>query len=235
MSLHKHIFKVGAWTGVSRLLGFVRDLFIAAVLGAGVLSDIFFAAFKLPNIFRDWLGEGALNVAFVPMFSGYKSRPNIASYFASNTFSWLMLVLLGVTIIATIFMPLILMGGLPGFSAVPGKMELTVIIARILFFYIFLVCGVGFLSAILNAFSEFAYAAMMPALLNAFMIGGLVAAVHFGIADERALYILSAAVLIAGLAQVAILLWRLRARKFGLRIIRPRVNQRMKTLFKRIG
>ncbi|MCL1786249.1 MAG: murein biosynthesis integral membrane protein MurJ [Alphaproteobacteria bacterium] len=235
MSLSKHIFKVGAWTGVSRILGFARDLMIAAVLGAGVLSDIFLAAFKLPNLFRDWLGEGALSVAFVPMFAEYKTRKNIAQYFASNAFSWLMLLLLVITILAQIFMPLVIMGLAPGFSSVPGKAEMTVFIARILFFYIFLVCGVGFMSAILNAFSEFAYAAMMPALLNVFMIGGLLFVKYFGLAGTGILYVLSAAVLVAGVVQLALLLWRLSRRQFGLKIIRPRMTGNMKTLFKRIG
>jgi putative peptidoglycan lipid II flippase len=127
------------------------------------------------------------------------------------------------------------MGIAPGFSTVPGKVELTVIIARIMFFYIFLVCGMGFLSAVLNAFSEFAYAAMMPVLLNVFMITGLLIAKYSGFVGEGVLYILSAAVLIAGLVQMAVLLWRLRRRQFGLRIIRPRLTKRTRTLFKRIG
>jgi putative peptidoglycan lipid II flippase len=74
MSLAKNILKVGAWTGVSRVLGFARDMLIAAVLGAGRMSDIFLAAFRLPNLFRDLLGEGALSLVFVPMFAEHKNR-----------------------------------------------------------------------------------------------------------------------------------------------------------------
>ena len=69
MKLGKHIFGVGLMTGISRIFGFIRDMLIARVLGAGRLSDIFLAAFKLPNLFRDLLGEGALSAIFIPMYA----------------------------------------------------------------------------------------------------------------------------------------------------------------------
>ncbi|MCL1902410.1 MAG: murein biosynthesis integral membrane protein MurJ [Alphaproteobacteria bacterium] len=234
MSLAKHIFKVGAWTGVSRVLGFVRDLLIASTIGAGRLSDIFLTAFRLPNMVRDLLGEGALSLAFVPMFSEHKNRKVIGPYFASNVFSWLMLLLLCITIVATIFMPVIIWAIAPGFASDPGKMELTITASRILFVYVILVCGSGFMASILNAFSEFAIAAMMPALLNVFIIGALILAMHLGV-DENTLYLLSAAVIFSGIVQFFILWRRLRARKFGLRLIRPRVTPHVKTMMRRIG
>ena len=103
MNLGKHIFGVGAMTGISRIFGFVRDMLIARVLGAGRLSDVFLAAFKLPNLFRDLLGEGALSAIFIPMYTDLKKDDN----FAKNVFSWLMVVLLGITVLFEIFMPLI--------------------------------------------------------------------------------------------------------------------------------
>ena len=95
MKLGRNIFGVGAMTGISRIFGFVRDMLIARMLGAGRLSDIFLAAFKLPNLFRDLLGEGALSAIFIPMFADSKRDKN----FANNVFSWLLVVLLGLTII----------------------------------------------------------------------------------------------------------------------------------------
>ena len=162
MNLGKHIFGVGAMTGISRIFGFVRDMLIARVLGAGRLSDVFLAAFKLPNLFRDLLGEGALSAIFIPMYTDLKKDDT----FAKNVFSWLMVVLLGITILFEIFMPLIVWVLAPGFASDAGKMELTVLVSRIMFVYVIFVCGSAFLSAILNAFSRFLLAAFMLVLLN---------------------------------------------------------------------
>jgi len=234
MSLSAHIFKVGAWTGLSRVLGFVRDLLLARVLGAGRLSDIFLVAFKLPNLFRDLLGEGALSLVFIPMFAKHKNRNKIGPFFASNVFSWLMAILLIITVIAQIAMPLIVWAIAPGFADDPAKVQMTVFVSRILFFYVILVCGIAFMSGILNAFSEFARAAAMPAVLNAFMIGGLALAMYLGVKQD-AVYILAGSVLLSGIVQLAVLWRRLRKRQFGLRIIRPRVTSGVKTIVKRIG
>ena len=81
MKLGKHIFGVGLMTGISRIFGFVRDMLIARVLGAGRLSDIFLAAFKLPNLFRDLLGEGALSAIFIPMYPLMRTK---ASSFSTS-------------------------------------------------------------------------------------------------------------------------------------------------------
>ena len=140
MNLGKHIFGVGAMTGISRIFGFVRDILIARVLGAGRLSDIFLAAFKLPNLFRDLLGEGALSAIFIPMYADSKQD----NKFAQNVFSWLMVGLLGITILFEIFMPLVVWFLAPGFDEVAGKMEMTVTISRIMFVYVIFVCGSAF-------------------------------------------------------------------------------------------
>ena len=160
MKIGKHIFGVGVMTGISRIFGFVRDMLIARVLGAGRLSDIFLAAFKLPNLFRDLLGEGALSAIFIPMYAESKQDES----FAKNVFSWLVLVLLGITLAFEIFMPLVVWGLAPGFADVPGKMEMTVLISRIMFVYVIFICAAAFLSAVLNAFSRFVLAAFMPAI-----------------------------------------------------------------------
>ena len=234
MSLNKHIFKVGAWTGVSRILGFIRDMMVANVLGAGRLSDIFLAAFKLPNLFRDLLGEGALSMVFIPMFTPHKNRKKIGEFFASNVFSWLMAVLLAITIVAELFMPLIVWALAPGFAHDPGKLELTVVVSRIMFFYVIFVCGLAFLSGILNAFSEFGTVAAMPALLNVFMIAGVFLVKYHG-AGDVAVYILAFAVVVAGIVQMGVLWARIRQRKFGLRLILPRRTMAIRTMLRRIG
>ena len=229
MKLGKHIFGVGAMTGISRIFGFIRDMLIARVLGAGRLSDIFLAAFKLPNLFRDLLGEGALSAIFIPMYTDLKKDDN----FAKNVFSWLMTILLGITIVFEIFMPLVVWILAPGFAEDPGKMELTVLIARIMFFYVIFVCGAAFLSAILNAFSKFLLAAFMPVLLNIMLIGALLLSAFF--ASGTILYIMAGTVVLSGIIQFGVLLNRIRRHHFGLHLIKPKWTPGIKSLFKRLG
>ena len=229
MKLGKHIFGVGAMTGISRIFGFIRDMLIARVLGAGRLSDIFLAAFKLPNLFRDLLGEGALSAIFIPMYTDLKKDDN----FAKNVFSWLMTILLGITIVFEIFMPLVVWILAPGFAEDPGKMELTVLIARIMFFYVIFVCGAAFLSAILNAFSKFLLAAFMPVLLNIMLIGALLLSAFF--TSGTILYIMAGTVVLSGIIQFGILLNRIRRHHFGLHLIKPKWTPGIKSLFKRLG
>ena len=229
MKLSRNIFGVGAMTGISRIFGFVRDMLIARVLGAGRLSDIFLAAFKLPNLFRDLLGEGALSAIFIPMFADSKRDKN----FANNVFSWLLVVLLGLTIIFEIFMPAFVCILAPGFSADPGKLEMTVVISRIMFWYVIFICAAAFLSAVLNAFSKFILAAFMPVMLNIMLICALLMSAWF--APTTVLYIMAATVVLSGILQCAILWGRIRSGNFGLRIIRPRWNGQIKSMLQRFG
>ncbi len=229
MKLGKHIFGVGAMTGISRVFGFVRDMLIARVLGAGRLSDVFLAAFKLPNLFRDLLGEGALSAIFIPMYTDLKKD----DAFAKNVFSWLMLILLGITIAFEIFMPLVVWILAPGFADDPGKMELTVTISRIMFGYVIFVCGAAFLSAILNACSRFLLAAFMPVMLNIMLIGALLMSAFY--APGTILYIMAGTVVVAGVVQFGVLWSRIRRHHFGLRLVRPRWTPGIKSLFARLG
>ncbi len=229
MKLGKHIFGVGAMTGISRIFGFIRDMLIARVLGAGRMSDIFLAAFKLPNLFRDLLGEGALSAIFIPMYTD----SNKDEKFARNVFSWLMVVLLGITILFEIFMPLIVWILAPGFDATPGKMEMTISISRIMFVYVIFICGAAFLSAILNAFSRFLLAAFMPVLLNIMLIFALLFAILFG--TPHILYLMAGTVVLSGIIQFGVLLSRIRHKHFGLYLVRPRWTPRIKSMFKRFG
>ncbi|MBR4507704.1 MAG: murein biosynthesis integral membrane protein MurJ, partial [Alphaproteobacteria bacterium] len=229
MKLGRNILGVGAMTGISRVFGFVRDMLIARVLGAGRLSDIFLAAFKLPNLFRDLLGEGALSAIFIPMFADSKKDKN----FANNVFSWLIVVLLGLTIIFEIFMPAFVAILAPGFSADPGKLEMTVVISRIMFWYVIFICSAAFLSAVLNAFSKFILAAFMPVMLNIMLICALLLSAWF--APTTILYIMAATVVLSGILQCAILWGRIRAGNFGLRLVRPQWNGKIKAMLQRFG
>ena len=229
MKLGKHIFGVGVMTGISRVFGFVRDMLIAHVFGAGRLSDVFLAAFKLPNLFRDLLSEGALSSIFIPMYTDKNKDEN----FAKNVFSWLMVVLLGITLLFEIFMPLVVWILAPGFADDPGKMQLTVLISRIMFWYVIFICGSAFLSAILNAFSKFLLVAFMPVLLNIMLICVLLLGAFF--AQGTILYLMAFTVVLSGIIQFGILWSRIRKRHFGLRLVRPRWTPAIKSMFKRLG
>lgn len=227
MKLGRHIFGVGVMTGISRIFGFVRDMLIARFLGAGRLSDIFLAAFKLPNLFRDLLGEGALSAIFIPMYTDAKKDQN----FAKNVFSWLMVILLGLTIIFEIFMPLVIWALAPGFAEDPGKMQLTVVVGRIMFFYVIFICGAAFLSAVLNAHSRFLLAAFMPVMLNIMLIMALLGSLWYG--NQYILYVLSGTVVLSGIIQFIILWIRICRKHFGLRLIVPHWNKQIKSMFNR--
>lgn len=229
MKLGRNIFGVGAMTGISRIFGFVRDMLIARVLGAGRLSDIFLAAFKLPNLFRDLLGEGALSAIFIPMFADSRRDKN----FANNVFSWLVVVLLGITIIFEIFMPAFITILAPGFASDPGKLEMTTVISRIMFWYVIFICAAAFLSAVLNAFSKFILAAFMPVMLNIMLICALLMSAFY--APTTVLYIMAATVVASGVIQCAVLWGRIRAGNFGLRLIIPKWNDKIKSMLKRFG
>ena len=229
MKLGRNIFGVGAMTGVSRVFGFIRDMLIARFLGAGRLSDVFFTAFKLPNLFRDLLGEGALSAIFIPMYTDMKKDEG----FAKNVFSWLMVILLGITIVFEIFMPLIMWVLAPGFAEDPGKIQLTTTIARIMFFYVIFICGAAFLSAVLNAHSRFLLAAFMPVMLNIMLICALVGSIWYG--NQYIIYVMAGTVVLSGIIQFCILWHRIRQKHFGLRLIIPHWNSQIKSMFKRFG
>ena len=153
--------------------------------------------------------------------------------FAKNVFSWLMVVLLGITIVFEIFMPLVIWALAPGFSEDPGKMQLTVTIARIMFFYVIFICGAAFLSAVLNAHSRFILAAFMPVLLNIMLICALAGSIWYG--NQYIIYVMAGTVVLSGIIQFLTLWKRIRSKHFGLRLIIPHWNNQIKNMFKRFG
>ncbi|HUB14032.1 MAG TPA: lipid II flippase MurJ, partial [Acetobacteraceae bacterium] len=134
----RNVLTVGGWTMASRILGFARDMLIAATLGTGPVADAFFVALRLPNLFRRLFGEGAFNAAFVPAFSGMlaaEGRPS-ARRFASETLAVMALWLGALTLAGEIFMPNVMDVLAPGFRADPHKFALAVTFSRITFPYL---------------------------------------------------------------------------------------------------
>jgi putative peptidoglycan lipid II flippase len=171
-SLYRNFLNVGVLTLASRVLGFVRDALVAAVLGTGPAADAYLAAFRFPNLFRRLFAEGAFNTAFIPLFSKALEQEGRerAREWAARIMSWLVLVVTIVTILAEIFMPWVLAPFVPGFLDDPAKYDLTVLLTRICFPYLMCMSLMAAYAAILNALGFFKAAAFAPVLLNIVMI-----------------------------------------------------------------
>ena len=230
----KGIATVGAWTMASRVAGLVRDLLIAAVLGAGPVSDAYFVANRLPNLFRRLFGEGAFNSAFVPVFSGLlvTEGEDVARSFTEEAAAALAFWLLLLTILGEIFMRPLLHLIAAGFARDPAKFELTVTLARLAFPYLLLICLAALLSGVLNAMSRFTAAAAAPLLYNAFAIASMYALVPFLPTAGHALAI---GVSASGVAQLAVLYWAVRRSGLTLHLPRPRMTPRMRLLLRRMA
>lgn len=227
MSLYRNFLSVGGLTLVSRVFGFVRDAMMAAVLGVGPAADAFYAAFRFPNLFRRLFAEGAFNTAFVPLFSGARAQKGDehARDLAARIMSWLVAILIVITVLAEIFMEWVLIPFVPGFLADPAKFELTVLLTRILFPYLACMSLVAAYAAILNALERFVAAAFAPVMLNIVNIAALTLVIVLAVNDATvaALWV-SVATIIAGVAQLAIVWFAVRRAGFLPRFALPRID-----------
>ena len=173
MNLLKALAAVSSMTLLSRILGFVRDTVVARAFGAGLATDAFFVAFKIPNLLRRLFAEGAFSQAFVPIFAEYKNRRGEvdARILVDNVSGVLALALAVVTLIGVAAAPLIVYVSAPGFTATPEKFALTIDLLRITFPYILFISLVSLAGGILNTYSRFSVPALTPALLNLTFIG----------------------------------------------------------------
>ncbi|MGI9475973.1 MAG: murein biosynthesis integral membrane protein MurJ [Hyphomicrobiaceae bacterium] len=233
MNLYRAFATVGGLTMVSRLLGFVRDILIAAALGTGVVADAFFVAFRFPNLFRRLFGEGAFNAAFVPLFAKRLEADgeNEACAFASEAMSGLTLVLVILSVMAMLAMPWLMVVLAPGFAGDPAKYALAVSLTQIAFPYLLCMSIVALLSGVLNSVHRYWAAAAAPILLNIVLISALLIAIFLGYAnDPGAGYILAVGVAIAGFAQLAMLWLAVRRTGLTIRLRRPSYSPAMKRL-----
>jgi len=202
MSLLKALATVSSMTLLSRILGFVRDLVIARVFGAGLATDAFFVAFKIPNLLRRLFAEGAFSQAFVPILAEFKERRGDADtrLLVDNVAGTLAVALIVVSLGGVVAAPAIIYASAPGFAATPDKFDLTVNLMRIVFPYIFFISLTALAGAILNTYSRFAIPAFTPALLNvAFIVFALWLAPWF----DPPVHALAWAVVAGGVAQLA--------------------------------
>ena len=203
MNLLKAVATVSSMTLISRILGFVRDLVIARVFGAGFVTDAFFVAFKLPNFLRRLFAEGAFSQAFVPVLAEYKNRRGEVEtrLLVDRVATTLAGALFLVTLAGVVAAPLVIYVTAPGFAATPAKFDLTVDLLRVTFPYIFFISLVALAGGILNTHSRFSVPAVTPALLNLSFIGfALWGAPHF----DPPVKALAWAVFAGGVAQLAL-------------------------------
>ncbi len=201
MNLLKALAQVGSMTFLSRILGFVRDTLIARVFGAGVLSDAFIVAFKIPNLLRRISAEGAFSQAFVPILAEYKSQRSVDATrsLINRVATWLGLILVVVTVLGMLAAPWIVAIMAPGFVSDLPKMQLTVELLRITFPYIFFISLVSMAGGILNTYHKFGIPAFTPVWLNVSMI---VAVLFFADYFNEPIKVLAWAVFFGGFLQL---------------------------------
>jgi putative peptidoglycan lipid II flippase len=233
MAILKNSMIVAVWTMFSRFLGFLRDLVIANKLGAGLQSDAFFIAMQLPNLFRRLLGEGALNIAFVPIYARVQAEGEAAAaMFANVVFRWLFLILLALTVAGVVFMPALVSVSVPGWVNQPEKFDLTVLLGRITFPYVTLICLSAFMGALCNVKGKFAAYASVPALLNLAFLGMLLGIHPLGMDAAHAA---AWAMPVGGVAQLLYMWWEMH--KLGLRVSlgKPGHHPEVKTMLWRFA
>ena len=233
MKLYRGVATVGAITALSRVLGFARDVLIAAVLGTSYVADAFFVAFRVPNMFRRLFAEGAFDSAFIPLFAKqlHAGGPDAARTFAAQALACLTVLLVVFTVLAEIAMPWLMLLLAPGFASDPEKFVLAVLLARIALPYLVCMSLVALYTGILNAFGRFAIAAFAPTLLNVVLIAVLLAFVASGSDSKSTAGVaLAWGVTVSGILQVPVVLFA--AVRIGMRVpwTRPRLTPDMRRL-----
>ena len=233
MSMIKSVATVGGFTMISRVLGFVRDVLIAALLGTGPIAESFVIAFRIPNLFRRLFGEGAFNAAFVPLFAKQleSDGPDAARSFANEALAGLLFALLIFSALAELFMPVLAYIQAPGFADDTQKFELTVLMSRIAFPYLTFMSITAMLGGVLNSMHRFSAAAGAPIILNIIMIAVVGWLTYAGWGNTPASgRVMVWAISAAGLAQLTMLWIATRRAGMKLKLQRPRYTPAVKRL-----
>lgn len=232
MKLGKAIGTIGGLTMVSRVLGFARDMMMSRILGAGAAADAFFVAFRLPNTFRRFFGEGAFSAGFVPLFSQRYHGENgeaEAKRFSEEVLAVFLPTLVVFTLVAQIAMPGLVWLLASGYAVEPEKFRLAVDLSRITFPYLAFISLVSLYSGILNSMHRFTAAAFAPALLNLCMLIAL-----FFVRDGGAISATAVAwgVTAGGVLQLILLWWAARRAGVSLKLRRPRITPGVRQFFR---
>lgn len=163
---------IGGATFISRILGFIRDMVVANGFGASAAADAFYVAYRIPNLLREMLAEGSISAAFIPVFTEYltnRSREE-AARLANASFTIILIILSGISVIGIIFTPTIVALIAPGFEGEAGKAYLTIIMTRIMFPFLLFIGIAAQAMGVLNSLRSFAAPALAPALSNIVII-----------------------------------------------------------------
>jgi putative peptidoglycan lipid II flippase len=203
MNLLRAAATVSGWTFLSRVLGFIRDMIIAKTFGAGLATDAFFVAFRLPNLLRRLFAEGAFSQAFVPVLAEYKIRRGLpeTKQLVERVTAVLTIALVVVTAMGIGAAPILVYVSAPGFVNHADQFALTVDLLRVTFPYILFISLVALAAGILNTWQRFALPAFTPVMLNlSFIVGALIFAPYF----DPPIMVLAWALFAGGALQLAI-------------------------------
>ncbi len=233
----RRLLSVSGFTALSRLSGFGRDVMMAAILGAGPMSDAFLVAFRLPNHFRAIFAEGAFNAAFLPRYAATATREgnirasSAAAAFANDVFAWQLVTQIVLLVVAFAGMHWVIMILAPGFGKNPAQMSLAIELTRITFPYLLCIAVVTQLSAMLNAILKFSAAAAAPVFLSVAMIATLAFAKYFPTPEHAAAY----GVLAAGILQLLFLIWAAGRHGLWLKPMWPQWTPQMGEFLRALG
>ncbi|HTZ10801.1 MAG TPA: murein biosynthesis integral membrane protein MurJ, partial [Candidatus Margulisiibacteriota bacterium] len=216
---------IGVATLCSRLLGFLRDIVIARFFGVYLYAQAFVIAFRIPNLFRDLVGEGATNAAFVPVFSEYDLKHSKEEFWelANVVLNLLLVTATAITLLGIVFSPLIVRLIAPGFTADPQKLATTIKLNRIIFPYVLLICLSTYSMGLLNSLKHFAVPAFAPCLLN-------ISIILFAILFGEGIKGLALGVLVGGILQLAVQIPVLYKKGFRLKLFKRFRHPAAKTI-----
>ena len=231
-NLYKSSVVVSAWTLLSRVMGFIRDILFASILGSGPVAEAFLIAFRIPNLFRRFFAEGAFSAAFIPLLSEQNEKYGIQAgiLFTSKIASILLVFIVPLIVLSEIFMPNIIYLIAPGFVDDVIRFELAIPYAKIIFPYLIFIIFTALFAASLNTNGKFWSGAAAPVILNIFLIIALMISRY--LASDVGI-ILSWAVLIAGIFQMLLLAWANYKNGLAFSISAPKIDNDIKLFIKR--
>ena len=230
--MFKSVFTISFYTLLSRILGFIRDIFIASYLGSTLIADAFFVAFRIPNYFRRVFAEGAFSAAFIPVLSSIKNKSKNDKdiiTFVELTMSLLFFAIIAITILFYFIMPYVIAILAPGFLKNKETYDLAVHFGKIVFPYLLFIALVAQFSSITNTYNRFAFGAFAPALLNISFIGSLIFFTPYVASPGHAL---SYGVLIGGVMQFLLMYYAIYKLQITPILVLPKIDDNVKKFFR---
>lgn len=234
MKLLKAMATIASFTMLSRIAGMVRDMLTAAILGVGPLTDAFFVALKLPNLFRRVAGEGAFSVSFIPLYSKTieQEGEEEAAKFAGEIFSIMAITLSIFSVLVMIGMPWIIHGIAPGFQHGSERYDLAVTLTRLTFPYLLLMSLTALFGGMLNTHGKFAPFAAAPIIFNLTLIFSILAVVEL---FPTAGHAMAFGVTVSGVLQLVMMIYFIRRHHILFHFRKPAFSKKSKKFFKLMG